>query len=237
MDQQRLVDVLRRFAGTLTGEFELVDVFERLSDEIRATLDVEGAGVMLADTEGNLRFTSSDDPLLAELERLQISLDEGPCLAAYRAGERIIASDLKTDERFPEFGPRAVEVGLRAVYSFPMRWEDQVVGAINFYGADRSGLTDEQIRSAETLADIATAYLVHGRQYDEVNALATQLQGALDSRIPIEQAKGFVAARLDLSVEEAFSLLRSYARSHSRRFADVAVDVVNRRLSVDDLAR
>ena len=237
MDQQRLVEVLSSFAGTLTGAYELSAVFDRLGDEIRETLDVDGAGVMLADPEDNLRFAASNDPVLSALENLQIELDEGPCLAAYRSGERIIAENLKTDERFPDFGPRAVEAGMQAVYSFPMRCEDRVVGALNFYRADSSGLTEEQIRAAGILADVATAYLLHSRQDDKIHDLAAQLQVALESRVPIEQAKGYVAASLGCSVDDAFEVLRSHARSHSVKLGQVAAGVLARRLKVFDLRR
>lgn len=233
MDQERLAAVLRRFAGTLVEDYALDDVISRLSSDAKAILGVLGAGVMLSDEEGTLRFVSSSDPVLAKLESLQIELDEGPCLLAYRSGESIQADDLLSDERFPNFGPRAAEVGMRAVYSFPLVHGGSAIGALNFYRDEAGALDEGTARAGETLADVATAYILHAREDDRSRVLTKQLQAALDSRVLIEQAKGYLAARLDLGVDEAFHRLRRYARFNGVPLRTVARDVLERRLTMD----
>ena len=233
MDHERFTAVLRRFAGTLVQDYALQDVIVRLSSEIQAVLDVRGAGVMLSGEDGRLRFVSSSDPVLEHLEALQIELEEGPCLLAFRTGEPVMADDLLADTRFRTFAPRAAAVGMRAVYSFPLRHQGTSIGALNFYREDASSLDEEARRAGEILADVATAYILHAREDDRSRMLAAQLQGALDSRVVIEQAKGFLAARLDVSVDEAFRLLRTYARSQGAHLRMVAADVLARRIGMD----
>lgn len=237
MDSEDLMAVLRRFAGTLLGDYSLEGVLGRLSSDTRRLIHVRGAGVMLEDGDGNLRFLTGSDPVLDRLESLQIELDQGPCLLAYRRCEPVFADDLRTDPRFPEFGPRAAEAGMGAVFSYPLRHGMTRIGALNFYRDHAAALTEEQQSVAQTLADIATAYLIHAREDDRSRLLTTQLQGALESRVIIEQAKGYVVGKLDLPVDEAFELLRTYARSTGTPLRAIAHEVLERRLSVDKLRK
>lgn len=235
VDHRAFWQVLRRFAGTLVDGYDLADVLARLGADIRSVLDVTGAGVMLGDDEGNLRFTSTSDAVLEKLEALQIELDDGPCLRAYRTGEIVVAIDLSTDTRFPEFGPRAVDAGMSAVYSFPMHIEGDVFGALNLYRPETGAFTDDQIEVGQTLADVATSYLRNARDSEQQTLLTKQLQHALNSRVLIEQAKGFVTARTGVDLPDAFELIRSYARRRQVVVRTVARDLLHGDLTVEDL--
>ncbi|CAN5907388.1 GAF and ANTAR domain-containing protein [soil metagenome] len=235
VDHRAFWQVLTRFAGTLVEGYDLADVLERVGADIRSVLDVAGAGVMLGDDDGNLRFTSTSDSVLEKLEALQIELDEGPCLRAYRSGEIVVATDLSTDERFPDFGSRAVDAGMSAVYSFPMHIEEAVFGALNLYRREPGDFTDDQVEVGQTFANVATSYLSNARDSEQQTLLTKQLQHALNSRVLIEQAKGFVSARTDLDLPDAFGLIRSYARRNQVKVRDVARDLLHGDLSVDDL--
>jgi GAF domain-containing protein len=235
IDHIGLHELFARFARCLADGYDLADVIEQLGQDIRTTLAVAGAGIMVEDDESNLRFISTSDARLRTLERLQIELGEGPCLMAYQKAEQVIAPDLSDDTRFPRFGILAVAAGLRAVYSFPMIRNDQPIGAMNLYRSSPGSLTAEQIMIGQMFADIAAAFIVHAREDDHRALLNRQLQIALDSRIVIEQAKGFVRARRDVDASGAFEALRRYARNHSTRLVDVASQVLEGELSVNQL--
>lgn len=235
VDDAGAFDLLQRFSRTLVHHYDLDDVLEDLAGELRDVLDVAGAGVMLTDDHGDLRFVSSSDTVLQHLEDLQIELDEGPCLYAYRQAQMIQATDLRDDARFPQFGPRAVEVGMLAVFSYPLQYEQQVFGALNLYRKEPGWLDDQQAQLGAAFADISTLYLMHGSDDERREQLNRQLQGALDSRVVIEQAKGFVAACRNLTPSEAFELLRGHARRTGRKLRVVAAEVVERELPVDRL--
>jgi GAF domain-containing protein len=236
IDHTGLHHLFARFARSLANGYELEDVIERLGGEIRRTLGVAGAGVMVEDDNGDLRFMSTSDDTLRILEQLQVELDEGPCLLAYREGTPVIAGDLRDDPRFTRFGPLAVGANMLAVYSFPMVYDGEPIGAMNLYRASPGPMSDEQVMIGQMFADIASAFIVHAREDDHRALLNRQLQTALDSRILIEQAKGFIMARCDTDARTAFEALRRYARNHSLRLHDVARDILDRETPVEKLA-
>lgn len=235
IDHVRLTSILRRFAGTLVGEYDLDEVMERLGEEVASLLGVVGAGAMLADDENALHFVGTSDDVLAKLEQLQIELDEGPCLLAYRTCAPVVAADLSTDERFPQFGPRAIAAGMRAVHSFPMQVAGTAVGALNLYTDEPSDLSEEAIGLGRTFADIATIYVIHDRDLSERERMTAGLQKALDSRVVIEQAKGFLAATCQIEPGPAFELIRHHARANHLKARDVARAVLDGDLSPEDL--
>lgn len=235
IDHTIMTGMLRRFAGTLVGEYELDDVLSQLGKDVATTLGCAGAGAMLGDAEGRLRFVSTSDEVLAKLETLQIEWDEGPCLLAFRTNQTVIAADLHTDERFPTFGPRAVEAGMSAVYSFPMRLDHTTIGALNLYAERPGELGDEALEIGRTFADVATIYVVHARDLEAHRELTTGLQKALDTRIIIEQAKGYLVARGAPDPTSAFELMRRYARPRGLRIQAIAEAIVSGRMAPEEL--
>lgn len=232
VDNERLVQLLADFTRSLIDGYQVTDILYQLCDRSLGILPVTGAGVMLADAEDKLRFVSASDETIREIERAQIALGEGPCLTAYRTGERVLAPDL-LDTPWPDFANAALKAGMKAVHSFPMGVRGTRVGAINFYQFEGRSLSESEVRAGQFLADVATAYLVNGRERDERARVSGQLQAALDSRIVIEQAKGKVAEQLGVDVGTAFELLRSHARSHQARLRTVAEEVVDGRLRLE----
>jgi anti-anti-sigma factor len=158
------------------------------------------------------------------LELFQLQNDEGPCLDAFRSGTPVVHPDLREDtQRWPRFAPHATAAGFRSVHAFPLRLRAKVIGALNVFGADEGGRLDaEDVPIVQALADTASIALLQERTIRQAHVLTEQLQGALNSRIVIEQAKGAVAQSRGVSVDEAFALIRAYARSNSRRLGEVA---------------
>jgi GAF domain-containing protein len=235
IDHTEMAAVLARFAGTLVGQYTLDDVMAQLGADVGRILGVAGAGVMMGDDLGRLHFVATSDGVLQSLEALQIELDEGPCLMAYRTGEIVIAADLAADERFPAFGPKAVACGMRAVHSFPMALDGTTIGALNLYAAEAGGPEGEQAAAGQTFADVATAFLVHARDLQQREIFTDDLQRALSSRVVVEQAKGYVAAKRAITPTAAFELLRRYARDHRVKVQVVARGVVEGDIDVGEL--
>jgi GAF domain-containing protein len=162
------------------------------------------------------------------LELFQVQHAEGPCLDCYRSHEPVITTDLAEETgRWPDFAPRAGEAGVRSVHAFPMRLRDRVIGALNVFGDEPMSLGPADVKVVQAMADVATIAILQERAIASAELLTEQLQGALNSRIVIEQAKGVVSRDHDVSVDEAFVALRSHARSEHLRLADLAHDVVN----------
>lgn len=235
IDQVRLIGVLSDFASHLVGSYDVEAILDTLCEGVVAVLPVTGAGVMLEDDAGVLRFVASSDDLVREIERLQIDLGEGPCLHAARTGEPVVVDDLRSTSWFPQFAPQAVALGMAAVYSFPMRVDDACVGAINLYRDEPGQWDEEASTTGRLLADVATGYVLNARAFADSTRLASQLQHALTSRVVIEQAKGKVSALANLDVDKSFELLRRHARSHGRKLVEVAEAVMAGDLSVEEL--
>lgn len=240
IDHEAMWGVLRRFADTLVRSYDLEEVLVRLGEDIVQVLGVAGAGAMIEDPDGKLRFFSTSDPVLKELEALQLEYDEGPCLLAFRTGTQVIAADLAADTRFERFAAEALRAGMRAVYSFPMRIDDTVFGALNLYDTEPGHEAVPTLRwlaVGQTFADVATSYLANARDLAQKDVLSAQLTEALDRRVVLEQAKGFVMARRGVSSQEAFELLRRYARTRRIQVRAIARAIVHGDLDVDDLLK
>ena len=232
----RLSDLFVEVADTLVDDFDLIDFLHHVATNAAEITSSTAVGLMLDDHEGNLRFmaASSEDARLLELFQLQNS--EGPCLDAHDTGEEV--ADIlieESTERWPVFAPRAIELGLRSAHCFPLRLRDQVIGAMNTFRAEALPMNPEERRVARALADLATIGLMQERALRRAEELTEQLQFALNSRIVIEQAKGAVARTLDVGVDDAFGVLRGYARQHRLRLTDVARDVVADRAALQAL--
>lgn len=235
VNHERLVGVLVDFARNLVGDYRVEAILETLCGEVAEIMPVTGAGVMLADERDIMRFVAASDSLVRTIEGLQIELSEGPCLEAYRSGKQVLVADFKANEQFPRFAPRAVAVGLRGVYSFPMRLHgnDERIGALNLYRDEGRDLDDEDQATGQLLADVATSYIVNARAFERTQQLTEQLQHALNTRVVIEQAKGRLAEQLDVDADKAFDQLRRYARQHRVKVHDVAREIVHGRLRLE----
>jgi hypothetical protein len=115
-----------------------------------------------------------------------------------------------------------LQAGFAAVQALPMRLRQQVIGALNLFRAVPGDFDPLDVRVGQALADVATISLLHERSMRLSDALNEQLQTALNSRVVIEQAKGKLAERMGVDMDQAFSLLRDFARNRNLRLSDLA---------------
>jgi GAF domain-containing protein len=172
------------------------------------------------------------------LELFELQAQEGPCLDCYRTGQPVVNQDLATvDGRWPRFAAEALAAGFHSVHALPMRLRGAVIGALNLFHIEAGSMRQADVEAAQALADVATIALLQHRAAFEAQVLNEQLHRALNTRIVIEQAKGMVADREGLNMEQAFTLLRNHARNHNLRLADVAHDVIAGTLAAAALDR
>jgi transcriptional regulator with GAF, ATPase, and Fis domain len=233
---ERLAKVFVEIADTLVDEFDIVEFLHMLADHAAGLVPASAVGLLLTDQRGNLEFMAGSDENVKLLELFQLQNREGPCLDAFRAGRPVINADLRTaGARWPRFAPRATAAGFRSVQAFPLRLRSQVIGALNLFGSDVGGFDDADVRIVQAMADVATIGLLQEKAIHRGELLTEQLQGALNSRIVIEQAKGVIAQAYRVSVDQAFVAMRGYARRTNRRLNDVAYAVVTDLASLPDL--
>jgi transcriptional regulator with GAF, ATPase, and Fis domain len=232
----RLLETFVELADTLTDDFDVIDFLHLLVDRCVELLEVDAAGLLLADQHGSLQLIATSDEQVRLLELFQLQNDEGPCLDAFATGQRISHADLTTaGDRWTRFALAATESGYAAVDALPMRLRGDVIGALNLFRTRAGELSDTALRTAKALVDVATIGLLQERSIRHQEILTEQLQVALNNRVVIEQAKGYVANRLGVDMAGAFAALRGYARSHNLKLSDVAGEVIAGRLNTHDL--
>jgi hypothetical protein len=214
---------------TLVTDFDIIDFLERLATRCTELLSVTACGVLLADRDGALTLVAAS----TEEARVVTRLQDGPCLDAFRTGVPAQHENLADpDPRWPAFTAAARAAGFTAVHALPMRLREERLGALNLLSASPGPLDSDTIALGQALADAATIGIAHQRAIARQEVIAEQLQAALTSRIVIEQAKGFLAERLGVSVDAAFALMRRYARDRNRKLTEVATAVVESSLDI-----
>ena len=227
MDSELLSDTFVELADTMVAEFDVIDFLHLLTDRSVALLGASAAGVVLADPRGELRVAAASSEEAGLLELFQLQNDQGPCLDCFRTGRPVTADDLTGPcQRWPRFAEAAARSGFRTVEALPMRLRDQVIGALNLFRAEPGPIDPADLRIGQALADVATIGLLHERNVRRREAVAEQLQAALNSRVVIEQAKGKLAERLSIDMDRAFNMLRDYARNTNQHLTDVARTLV-----------
>ncbi|WP_375476579.1 GAF domain-containing protein [uncultured Jatrophihabitans sp.] len=235
--EQSMAQTFVQLADTLVGEFDISDLFDRLTTACVDLLDAASAGLMLADRHGRLQLMASSNAAMRILELYEVSNDEGPCMDAYARHERISVDlrDAPARGRWPRFTIRALEMGFTGVQALPMRLRDNTIGALNVFHTGETRFDEHDIAIAQALADVATIAILQHRALGSSEALAEQLQTALNERIVIEQVKGLLAERGQLDIDVAFELLRDFCRSSRLPLTRTARELLTGQRDPDDV--
>ena len=223
---QRLADAFVSLADTLVADFDVLDFLGLLTERSVELLGVDAAGVVLSDQRGGWRPAAGSSEHAELVEVLAAQTRQGPCLDCVRTGVVVVSADLTADaDRWPLFAPAAVTAGFRAACAVPMRLRDEIIGALTLLHVEPVLIDDSSVALGQALADIATIGILQQRAVHREEIVSEQLQAALHHRTVVEQAKGVLAEVGDLDMNQAYTLLRGYARTHHRRLSDVARDV------------
>ena len=226
MKMSREADVVRslvEMAETLVDDYDVVDLLTGLADRCVSLLGVSAAGVMLASPAGGLGLVASSSEAMRLLELFELQAQEGPCLDAFRTGERVEQENLVAGSgRWPSFAAAAMEAGFRSALALPLRLREVTIGALNLLSTTGTPLAEADIIVARAFADLAALSIIQHQAAAEAQLLNEQLSGALTSRVVIEQAKGVISERASVDLAEAFSRLRAYARNCNLRLTEVA---------------
>jgi GAF domain-containing protein len=217
----------------LVGDFDVIDVLTLLTARCVELLDAAAAGILLADSDGHLCVVGASTEQIHLLELFQIQNDEGPCFDCYQSGQVVLHSDLDTVTPWPGFAAECTAAGYRSVCAVPLRHRSATLGCLNLFMSEPGGLTDEDVALAQALADVASITIVQDQAIRDAAIREGHLQHALTSRIAIEQAKGMLAERNNVDMDEAFSRLRAYSRNNNRGLTNVAEAVVAGTIDID----
>ncbi|GAA2063822.1 GAF and ANTAR domain-containing protein [Streptomyces albiaxialis] len=238
--EERVLEIVVEAIDTLTEDFDLIDFLHRMSVRCVELLGVAAVGVVIADEHGALQPIAASDEHAGLLELFALQHDRGPSAESFRSGVARLDVDLTGLGEADGLGPfarRAREAGYLVAHALPMRLRDRPIGAMSLFHTRAGTLTPADARVAQALADVATIAILQQRTLAQSNLERAQLQAALTSRIAIEQAKGVLSERRQASLDEAFAVLRTYARAHGVRLADVARQLLDGELDPALLTR
>lgn len=225
-------------AGTLISameamvkEFDYVDLASSLVSSTIDVVNASAAGVMVSDAAHVLHVVAASHESMRTLELFEIQADEGPCLDCWNSGRQVVSLDLREDDRWPIFGPRAIESGYVAALATPLRVRDQCFGALNILWANPTDLDDSAEQAARALADLAAIGLINRALPMEATFLAEQIQTTINARVTIEQAKGMLAEQAQVDMNAAYSLMRDFSRVSGTHLLETARGIIDRRIS------
>jgi GAF domain-containing protein len=231
--EDRLVNTFATLADTLVADYDVVELLQTLVESCIELFDIEAAGILLADADGELEVVASTSEASRLVEVMQLSARAGPCVECFTSGAAVSLTDV--EESPPEwhrFRDSAREQGFAAVFAVPLRLRETTIGALNLLSTVPGALRQQDMRASQALADVATIGILHERTLRESMSVREQLTNALTSRVIIEQAKGVLAHSRGVSMEEAFTLLRTYARTHRLLLSSVAQGLVEQTLVI-----
>jgi GAF domain-containing protein len=230
----RLLGTLTALADTLVDDYDIVELLQTVVDACRDILGISAAGILLADEVGELELIASTSEASRLVEVMQLAAQAGPCIECYRTGAPVsLPSIPDAPPEWSAFRDAALEQGFLAVHALPLRLRETTIGTLNVMLNTGEDLPESSRVAAKAFADVATIGILHERSLRESEVLTEQLQLALSSRVRIEQAKGVVSYTLGVHIDDAFELIRRYARYHRLPLSHVATRIVNRELLLE----
>jgi len=228
--QTWLNETIVELTDSLISDYDVVEFIEVLIARCVELLDAAEIGIMLCEEDGLVRELASSSGRMTTLKLLEMQTEEGPCYDCITSGKQV-DSVLLGDEalaRWPKFQPAAVAAGYQQILALPMRLRESTIGAVAIFYKEPPELASADLSLAQAFASIATIAIIQERSSSDSKTVVNQLKGALTSRIVIEQAKGMLALQNDISLDEAFTLLRTQSRNQNRRLTELAHEIVAR---------
>ncbi|QXJ22277.1 GAF and ANTAR domain-containing protein [Actinomadura graeca] len=211
-------------------ETDVVRALQRVVSSVDELFGYDGAGIMLIDEEEQLHYVAASDEVGRSLEQAQIQAEEGPCWDTYVVGHPVSTKDVRSDARWPQL-VEVLDERVRAVAGVPILLGGSPVGTLNVYRSQPYGWDDSDISALRAYAGLISELMAAAVSSQEHSVTATQLQYALDYRVIIERAIGYLMATHRVDAVSAFNRLRKQARDNRRRVADLAAEILEKGVS------
>jgi GAF domain-containing protein len=245
VQQDRLATMLRDFASTMLTDFPIQAILDHLVTRIVEALPVTAVGITLISPGKAPLYVAASDESALRFERLQTDLEQGPCQLAYHSGEAVLIPDVASERRFPQFTRAALPAGLAAAFAFPLRHGDGRLGALDLYRDSSGPLNQEDLAAAQTLADVAAAYILNAQARNDAQVTSDRFQASalhdpltgLPNRLLLHQRLAHAAKRAERSRSYAAVLFADLDRfkqindSYGHQVGDDLLVAVAKRLS------
>jgi GAF domain-containing protein len=224
IDETALRSSLQRLREAASGA-DVVAVMQRTVNSVHGVFGYGGAGIMFITESGYLAYVAASDEAGRQLEEAQAAVGQGPCYESYVYAREVVTSDLDTDGRWPGLQAR-VPGQVRAVAGIPLLLGGSPVGTLNVYRDEPYEWDRSDINALTAYGALIAEILAVALAAQESGVVAAQLQYALDYRVVIERAVGYLMGTRHLDAVTAFDVLRRHARDTRRRVADVATELL-----------
>lgn len=204
---------------------DVASTMKRAVNAVHGLFGCSGAGIMFLTESGALSYIAASDDTSRRLEEAQAGSGQGPCYDAYVYASDVTTADLHADSRWPDL-PRQVIPEVRAVAGVPILLAGSPVGTLNVYRDQPMEWDSSGVRALRAYGDLIADAVGSVLAAHDHSALAGQLRYALDYRVVIERAVGYLMGTHGLDAVTAFNVLRKQARDARRRIADVATDIL-----------
>ena len=213
---------------------QVVLVDRSLEDVLGEVTDIAARGIPGAEStsitlvRGDRAFTAAHTGEMALVaDELQYEQGYGPCMDAGRAGVVLRIDDTRTEQRWPDYVPRVLEVGVRSSLSMPLPYQGSTIGALNIYSTRPQAFSSAESEEAATaVAEAVAVAVVNADAHDRLAENARNMRLAMESRAVIEQAKGVLMAQRGVDAEQAFDILRDASQRYNRKLRDIAAGIV-----------
>ena len=227
IDEAELARSLRRLAVTDEGTGTVVSALERVVNACVDLFEVDGAGVLICDEQDLLRVVAASDGPGRLLEQTEAEAGEGPCTEAFVKGRVVTTSDVTAEvERWPTLARTMVGQPVRAVLGTPVILGGVPIGTLDVYREHPHDWDDSEVAALARYAEVIATTLHAALHAHTAGQLARQLQYALDYRVVIERAVGYLMAKESLDAVAAFNTLRAAARSRRTKIGLVSEHVL-----------
>jgi GAF domain-containing protein len=224
IDEQALRSSLQRLRDAAFAA-DVVSVMKRSVNAVHDVFGYNGAGIMFITESGYLSYVAASDEAGRQLEEAQASVGQGPCYDSYVYSREIVTSDVHADSRWPDLSAR-LSAQVRAVVGVPVLLGGSPVGTLNVYRDRLTEWDTSDVNALRAYSDLIAEVVSAALAAHDHSILADQLQYALDYRVVIERAVGYLMGAHGLDAVTAFDLLRKRARDSRRRVADVATELL-----------
>lgn len=198
--------------------------------------EVDAATLMLRSGLQAQELMGASDAWAAELADLQYTMGEGPGVEAFAVGGPVLVADIGVEQqRWPGFAQAALSAGVGAMFVFPLQVGAIRLGTLELFARRAGGLAGEVVTDAALLAELATSALLDEARRAE-DAGQDWAPNPVESYEEVSIAMGMLASRLRIGLDDAFARLRAHAFAHGRLVREVAEDVLERRISIDELS-
>jgi transcriptional regulator with GAF, ATPase, and Fis domain len=219
-EREPISDAIARISRAINAPNDLQSQLDVIVDVARNSMpEIDHAGVSVAHRDGTVETKAATSELVKELDQLQYSLGEGPCLHAIESDPVVVVQDARADTRWPRFMKAAVELGLRSQLGLRLYLDEQARAGLNLYSTSSNTIDPETESLAELFASHAA--LAMGRV-----RIGENLSAALASRTTIGMALGLVMERYGMDRDRAFAYLTRIASSSELKLREVAEHLV-----------